>query len=48
MLAVIATLSSLAHEAPPIAVSYSTVVDMHVSQIMPVYLSDELNQGRQR
>ena len=40
MLAVIGTV--LAAPAP-ISVSYSTVVDMHISEIMPVFLSDELN-----
>ena len=40
MLAVVGTVLAA---AAPISVSYSTVVDMHISEIMPVFLSDELN-----
>lgn len=29
--------------APPISVSYTRVVDIHVSDLMPVFLTDELN-----
>ena len=32
-----------ASNAPSISAAYSTVVDMHISEIMPLFLSDELN-----
>lgn len=36
-------LLGLATAAPPISVSYTTVVDHHVSELMSVFLSDDLN-----
>ena len=43
MLAAAAATAAASSTAPPISVTYSKVVDFHISELMPVFLSDELN-----
>jgi hypothetical protein len=43
MIALTLATTATASTPPPISVAYSHVVDMHISEIMPVFLSDALN-----